>query len=92
MNRKTKTLLTASKKFDTIKALDMMNAIYPIKCTIIEYKTHGYNLKSGAWCLYPDKDGTSTHAKFIGFRKYRKRKVSWLNMKRVVSINGEATK
>jgi hypothetical protein len=47
---------------------------------------HGYNLKSGAWALYPDKDGSSTPATFITIRPYRKRREIVVNQKRILRI------
>jgi hypothetical protein len=68
-----------ANKITKIKLFNIFGDIVEIKGTIIGERTHGFNLESGAWSLYPDKNGTSTPAKFIIFREYRKRRPIAIN-------------
>lgn len=61
-----------------------------LKGTIYGTKTHGYNLKSGGWCLYPiDKDAEP--AEFMIFREYRKHKKIMINKKNIFYNKGLST-
>lgn len=65
---------------------DMFGNPIEYKGEIKGYKIHGFNMKSGGWSLYPDKDGTSTPAKFMLFRPYRCRKNRVFNTNRLIGI------
>lgn len=77
------------KKFDRITLKDIFGRTIEIKGTIISEKTHGYNLPSGAWSLYPIEDDC-TPATFIIFRRYRMKKLSTINKNIILAINGKA--
>ena len=64
--------------------LDVFGKKDTIEAEIIKEETRGYNLKSGAWGLYPDKDGSSTPAKFTTFRKKRHTRCHVINNKKIV--------
>jgi hypothetical protein len=62
---------------------------FEIKGVKVSERVHGYNLASGAWALYPDKDGSSTPAKFITIRPYRCSRPIEVNEKRITCISLE---
>lgn len=64
---------------------DIFGEEYSIEGVILDKKTHGYNLKSGGWALYPDKN--SEHAVFIKFKEKGKRKPIVINTNRIINKN-----
>jgi len=59
---------------------------FELKGEQLSEKVHGYNLKSGAWALYPDKDGSSLPATFVTIRPFRKRRAIVVNKNRILRM------
>lgn len=71
-------------KIGILSAID--DGIVSLTGTIIGTRADGYNLPSGGWSCYANKDGSRTPAIFVGIKKKGFRKTSTFPLERVESI------